>query len=181
MKIGEAKIMTTVAQQPVQMPAPQASYLDDLPERKISWLERTLGPENYRILKGICHNPLSVIGISLIIFCFHRGVARAHLIAPQSNSREPFMTPRDGFGPVPKAPGAEWKIRPPDEPFWFKLVGKEEWTHIFGTTSGQYDLFYGVVWGTRTALKVGLTRREPDLVDWHPRRQPVGLLRRLAG
>ncbi|MCC7129695.1 MAG: ABC transporter permease, partial [Anaerolineae bacterium] len=52
--------------------------------------------------------------------------------------------------------GSPWLSRPPAEPFWFSIVGKEKWTHIFGTTSGQYDLFYGVVWGTRTALKVGL-------------------------
>jgi peptide/nickel transport system permease protein len=28
--------------------------------------------------------------------------------------------------------------------------------HLFGTTEGQYDVFYGVVWGTRTAFQVGL-------------------------
>ncbi len=27
---------------------------------------------------------------------------------------------------------------------------------IFGTTSGQYDIFYGVVWGTRTAFRIGI-------------------------
>jgi len=147
--------MTTATQQPVQMPVPQASYLDDLPERKISSLERVLGPENYRILKGILSNRLSMIGISLIVF-FVIVALSAPLIAPKSNSREPFMTPRDGFGPVPRAPGAEWKTRPIAIPFWFSLVGKEKWTHLFGTTSGQYDLFYGIVWGTRTALKVGI-------------------------
>ncbi len=25
-----------------------------------------------------------------------------------------------------------------------------------GTTQGQYDIFYGVVWGTRTAFEIGL-------------------------
>ena len=28
--------------------------------------------------------------------------------------------------------------------------------NIFGTTSGQYDIFYGAVWGTRTAFKIGI-------------------------
>ncbi len=60
--------MTTATQESVQRPAPQASYLDDLPVRKITWLERTIGPENYRILKGVLSNPLSMIGISLIAF-----------------------------------------------------------------------------------------------------------------
>ncbi|MCP4692800.1 MAG: ABC transporter permease, partial [Desulfobacterales bacterium] len=27
----------------------------------------------------------------------------------------------------------------------------------FGTTSGQYDIFYGAVWGTRTAFKIGVS------------------------
>ncbi len=148
--------MTTATETPRQPNVPQSSYLDDLPERKIPWLERTLGPDNYRLLVGIVHNPLSVLGISLIIFYLVLAWL-APFIIPSTNKREPFMTPRDGYGPVPLAPGAEWKTRPPKEPFWFSIVGKEEWTHIFGTTSGQYDLFYGVVWGARTALKVGLT------------------------
>lgn len=147
--------MSTVTQTPSKRAAPKTSYLDDLPDRKIGWLERLLGPENYRILKGVISNPLSVIGISLITFYIVVALA-APLIIPSTNAREPFMTPRDGFGPVPKPPGTEWRTRPPAEPFWFPIVGKTEWTHLFGTTSGQYDLFYGVVWGTRTALKVGL-------------------------
>jgi peptide/nickel transport system permease protein len=28
--------------------------------------------------------------------------------------------------------------------------------HPFGTTTAQYDIFYGVIWGTRTAFKVGI-------------------------
>jgi peptide/nickel transport system permease protein len=146
--------MATLTQSPGQTPLPQASYLDVLPERKISWLERVLGPETYRLLKGIVSNPLSVVGTSLI-FMFIVIALLAPAIIPPVNKREPFMTPRAGFGPVPKPPGTEWTTRPPREPFWFRLVGKEEWTHIFGTASGQYDLFYGVIWGTRTALKVG--------------------------
>lgn len=155
--------MTTATETPRQPNVPQSSYLDDLPERKIPWLERTLGPDNYRLLVGIVHNPLSVLGISLIIFYLVLAWL-APFIIPSTNKREPFMTPRDGYGPVPLAPGAEWKTRPPKEPFWFSIVGKEEWTHIFGTTSGQYDLFYGVVWGARTTLKVGLTVKSFTLI-----------------
>lgn len=148
--------MTTAAQTPLQAPTPRrASYLDDLAERKVSWLERTIGPEPYRLVKGVASNPLSVTGILLIVLFVVVSLA-APLIAPPTNKREPFMVPRDGFSPTPKEPGVIWRTRPPEEPFWFKLVGKEEWTHIFGTTGGQYDLFYGVVWGARTALKVGL-------------------------
>jgi peptide/nickel transport system permease protein len=28
----------------------------------------------------------------------------------------------------------------------------EGWVHLMGTASGQWDIFYGVIWGTRTAL-----------------------------
>lgn len=28
--------------------------------------------------------------------------------------------------------------------------------HLFGTTSGQYDIYYGIVWGTRTAFLIGI-------------------------
>ena len=28
--------------------------------------------------------------------------------------------------------------------------------NLFGTTEGQFDIFYGLVWGTRTAFKIGL-------------------------
>ncbi len=147
--------MTTATQTPPGESIPKSSYLDDLPVRKIGWLERMIGPELYRILKGVISNPLSVIGISLITMFIILSLT-APAIIPATNNREPFMTPRDGYGPVPKPPGAEWKTRPPEDPFWFKWFGKDEWTHLFGTTSGQYDLFYGVIWGARTALKVGL-------------------------
>lgn len=137
-------------------PTPQSSYLDTFEMRKIGVVERFLGPENYRILKGILTNPLSVIGVTLITF-FILVAIFAPAIAPPTNLREPYMTPRDGYGPTPKPPGTEWKSRPPELPFWWGITGKEGWVHIFGTTGGQWDLFYGIVWGTRTALKVGLT------------------------
>lgn len=42
-------------------------------------------------------------------------------------------------------------------PGWYKLVFKrDQWVHVLGTTSGQYDIFYGIVWGTRTAFNTGL-------------------------
>ncbi|MGB9872672.1 MAG: ABC transporter permease [Anaerolineae bacterium] len=33
----------------------------------------------------------------------------------------------------------------------------DRWVHILGTASGQWDIFYGVIWGTRTAFRVGIT------------------------
>jgi len=59
----------------------------------------------------------------------------APYIAPPKYEHAPYQMPHKGFSPTPKPPSAQ---------------------NLFGTTSGQYDIFYGVVWGTRTAFKIGL-------------------------
>jgi peptide/nickel transport system permease protein len=84
----------------------------------------------YRIFR----NPSAIIGFGLLFF--FAGVAIfAPQIAPPKYAYNPYMMPHKGYSPTPKPPGS---------------------THIFGTTSGQYDIFYGAVWGTRTAFKIGL-------------------------
>jgi peptide/nickel transport system permease protein len=32
----------------------------------------------------------------------------------------------------------------------------DHWVHILGTSEGQYDIFYGIIWGTRTAFRTAL-------------------------
>ncbi len=87
------------------------------------------------IIKKLLRNPISVIGI-VLLFVFVMVAILAPIIAPPpENSRDNFMIPHDGFSTQPK---------PPDG------------THILGTTEGQYDIFYGIVWGTRTAFRVGV-------------------------
>lgn len=79
-------------------------------------------------------NPLSVTGLILVLFFI--GVAfAAPWIAPPTRPDEPYRIPRDGWSSTPQPPAEG---------------------HIFGTTEGQYDIFYGVVWGTRTAFRVSL-------------------------
>lgn len=130
--------------------------IDDLPQRKVTKLEEFLGPEFYRIFRGVVKNPLSVVGTTLILF-FCLVALLAPVIIPAVNTRDPYMIPRDGYSPVPKIPGTEWTQKTPAIPFWYQAItGKSTWVHIFGTASGQWDIFYGVVWGTRTALKVGV-------------------------
>ncbi len=139
---------------PGAAPAPVGLY--DLPQRKVGRLEERLGPETYRIIRGILRNPLSVIGVILITI-FVLVALLAPVIAPPKSVTNPYMIPRDGFSPTPKEPGTVWRTNPPPLPFyWTALTGKDKWTHLFGTASGQYDIFYGVVWGTRTALRVGI-------------------------
>jgi peptide/nickel transport system permease protein len=84
----------------------------------------------YRIFR----NPSAIIGFTLLLF-FAAMAVSAPYIAPPKYAHNPYLMPHKGFSPTPK---------PPSEKY------------IFGTTSGQYDIFYGVVWGTRTAFKVGL-------------------------
>jgi peptide/nickel transport system permease protein len=87
-------------------------------------------------VRQLLKNPLSLLGI-IIIFIFIIIAIFAPLIAPTPERYvdRPYMIPRDGYRAAPE---------PPDE------------EHIFGTTQGQYDIFYGVIWGTRSAFRVGL-------------------------
>jgi peptide/nickel transport system permease protein len=87
-----------------------------------------------RWLAALLKNPVSITGAVLVIL-FGLVAIFAPLIAPPAIPSEPYQIPRKGFRAEPQPPN-------PAEPF--------------GTTQGQYDLFYGVVWGTRTAFKIGL-------------------------
>ncbi len=113
---------------------------------KASFLLGIIGPENYRLARNVFKNPLSLIGLGLILFFIFISIA-APLIAPPYAARDPYKIPRDGYGPVPKEPGTVWKSNPPPLPGWLKILGYEQWIHLFGTASGQWDIFYGVIWG----------------------------------
>jgi peptide/nickel transport system permease protein len=124
--------------------------------RKIGRLERFLGPENYRLMQGLLKTPASIAGSILIIIFVFIALA-APVLAPPVTPNDPYKIPRDGFKAQPQAPGAEWKVRQPPIPFWWKTVtGHDEWVHLMGTSQGQYDIYYGIIWGTRTAFKTGL-------------------------
>lgn len=87
------------------------------------------------MIKQFFRNTTSVLGLFLVLMFVIVAVFAPVLAPPEPNQRDRYMIPRDGFAMEPKPPGGE---------------------HFFGTTEGQYDLFYGVVWGTRTAFFVGL-------------------------
>lgn len=125
------------------------------PEPQTGLLKRWLGPDNYRIVRALVTNPLSVAGIFLLGL-FVLLALLAPVLAPPVGS-DGYQIPRDGFKSEPQPPGTVWRVRPPEVPAWYRAVtGREEWVHLFGTASGQWDIYYGVIWGIRTAFKVGL-------------------------
>lgn len=129
---------------------------ENVATRKIGRVERFLGPENYRIITGLLKTPASIAGFFLIGFFIFVAVA-APVIMPPVTPNDPYKIPRDGFRSDPRPMGSAWTRNVPDIPFWYKaLTGKDEWVHIMGTSEGQYDIFYGMVWGTRTAFQTGL-------------------------
>ncbi len=85
-------------------------------------------------VRVLLKNPVSISGLVLITL-FALVAIFAPVIAPPVDPSNPFIVPRDGYEAQPKPPSPQ---------------------HPFGTTEGQYDLFYGVVWGTRTAFMVGI-------------------------
>lgn len=124
--------------------------------RPIGRIERILGPENYRILQGLLKTPASILGFVLIGIFILIAIA-APVIIPPARASDPYSIPRDGFSPNPEPPGSAWERNAPPLPFWYEpIMGTDQWVHIMGTSTGGYDIFYGVIWGTRTAFRTGL-------------------------
>ena len=86
------------------------------------------------ILRQLFTRPTSLAGLLLLAFFIGVAVA-APVLAPPQDPSNPFIIPHYGYAPDPQLPSAQ---------------------HIFGTTESQFDIFYGIVWGTRTAFEVGL-------------------------
>src|SRR5512135_2874202 len=108
------------------------------------------------IAKQLVSNHLSQAGFILLTFFTLVAIFAPVLAPPLPNTRDPMLIPRDGFNAVPQPPGIAWDRNPPPLPFWWQAVtGLDHWTHPFGLASG-WDIYYGVVWGTRTAFITGI-------------------------
>ncbi len=81
-------------------------------------------------------NPLSIAGIVIILTFVVIAVMAPVIAPPPERHTRTSQIPRSGYSPTPQPPSEE---------------------HPFGTTQGQYDVLYGVVWGTRSAFSVGIT------------------------
>lgn len=88
-----------------------------------------------KFLRYLARNPVSLFGVVILTAFVLIAVFAPVLAPPQSFQLSSYDTPRAGFLATPQPPSPE---------------------AVFGTTQGQYDIFYGVVWGTRTAFKIGL-------------------------
>lgn len=94
---------------------------------------KNLDKDTQRKIKKLFRNPTALLGFLLLAVYISVAVLAPVLAAPV-DPENPYIIPRDGFLTEPQPPSAE---------------------NIFGTTEGQYDIFYAVVWGTRTAFKIG--------------------------
>lgn len=85
-------------------------------------------------LKRLFKNPLTIIGLTIILFFVFLAVAAPYL-APPPRPHDPYLMPHDGWSMDPSPPSA---------------------AHPLGTLPSQYDILYGVIWGTRNAFRIGL-------------------------
>lgn len=96
-----------------------------------------------RVWKMLKKRPMSLLGAGLIGF-FVLIAALAPVLAPlPPNARDAYLMPQDGYSPDPVKPN------------WSDEAGQS--VHWFGTTENQYDLYYGMIWGSRTAFRVALS------------------------
>jgi peptide/nickel transport system permease protein len=92
------------------------------------------------IWKKFRRNPLGLIGLVFItVFVVVAVFAPLFAPVPDNNFGRTLTIPnqmlQDGFSPIPVAPSSK---------------------HPFGLAQNGYDIFFGVVWGTRQAFIVGL-------------------------
>jgi len=88
-----------------------------------------------KTIQYLVKNPLSLFGLMLLLFFAVIALIAPWIAVPEAYQISAYDIPRSGFWMAPRPPSAE---------------------HLFGTTQGQFDIFYGLVWGTRTAFRIGL-------------------------
>ncbi|HHR85210.1 MAG TPA: ABC transporter permease [Candidatus Acetothermia bacterium] len=84
-------------------------------------------------LLRVVRNPLGLTGLVLVLLWAFIAILAPVISHP--NPRDAYSIARIGFSSLPKPPSPK---------------------ALFGTTSGGYNILYGIVWGARTAFRVGL-------------------------
>ena len=124
----------TIAEPAENIPSGDNRLLgDDVKMREIGRLERFLGPDNYRILKGLVKTPASRIGFLLVFIFAMVAIFAPLIIASPPNS--PTKIPHDGYKTIlnSRLSGSRCQKFPSVQ----TLTGKEEWVHLMGTSEGS--------------------------------------------
>ncbi|MEM2960695.1 MAG: ABC transporter permease [Candidatus Bathyarchaeia archaeon] len=100
--------------------------------------------------KRIRSSPLSIVGALIVVFFVILALVAPLLASPghPSQGGNPYMMPKYGIAVTPKPPGSTIK----------------DGYVIFGTTAWQYDIYYGCIWGSRSAFRIGLLVIIPSLL-----------------
>jgi len=106
-----------------------------------------------RTLRKLFSNATSLIGIIFLILFVVIAIF-APIIAPPL-SDDPYQVPRMSWDVNPQPPGSPMSDEMRDiYDFMDKEIKYDR--AICGTAEGGYDIFYGLIWGTRTAFKIGI-------------------------
>ena len=106
-----------------------------------------------RILKKLFSNATSLVGIILLIFFIIIAIFAPAITPPLSD--DPYQVPRMSWDVDPQPPGSLMSDNM-KEAYEF-MEKKVKWEKaICCTAEGGYDIFYGLIWGTRTAFKIGI-------------------------
>lgn len=87
------------------------------------------------LTKRLRRNPLSITGFTIVAAFVIVATLAPVLAPPTPGARDAYLIPHEGFAPDPRPPAPG---------------------HPLGTTFRQYDIYYGIIWGTRTAFRVAL-------------------------
>jgi len=106
-----------------------------------------------RTLRKLFSNASSLVGI-VLLFIFIIIAILAPVIAPPL-SENSYQIPRMSWDIAPQSPGFLMSDNIRD--IYTVTEIEIKWNKaICGTAEGGYDIFYGLIWGTRTAFRIGL-------------------------
>ncbi len=114
----------------------EAKNVEELEETYVESRQPGKHPRLQEVLfsaKRFFSNPLTIIGM-VIVLGFAFIAIFAPVIAPPPQPSDPYKMPHTGWRMAPSPPSEE---------------------HPLGTLEQQYDILYGIVWGTRNAFRIG--------------------------
>lgn len=86
-------------------------------------------------LRRFLSNPLTIVGLTIELL-FALTAIFAPVLEPPANPHFPYLMPHTGWVQQPSPPSPQ---------------------HPLGTLEQQYDILYGIIWGARSAFKIGVS------------------------